>query len=155
MVIPNQVLDRRFLDLAKHISGWSRDPSTKVGAVLVSMDGEIVGQGINQFPRGVDVIETRLQSRPLKYLYTVHAEVNAVLMAGERAKNSTLYIYPTFRAPFVCAECCKVLIQAGVNEIVAEKSTSSDSELLARWDTSLQAALTICKEAGIHYREIT
>tara|TARA_B100000614_G_scaffold120032_1_gene107586 strand:- start:48 stop:251 length:204 start_codon:yes stop_codon:yes gene_type:complete len=58
--------DRRFIDLALHISGWSKDPSTKVGCVVVGEDREIRSTGFNGFPRGIDDSMERLEDRELK-----------------------------------------------------------------------------------------
>ena len=57
----------RFLELAKHISGWSKDPSTKVGCVVVGEDREIRSTGFNGIPRGIDDDEERLTDRSQKY----------------------------------------------------------------------------------------
>ena len=73
--------DRRYLDIAKSVSQWSKDPSTKVGAVLVR-DNRIVSVGYNGFPEGVDDSEERYNNRELKYDLVVHAEVNAIISAG-------------------------------------------------------------------------
>ena len=58
--------DIRFLELAKHISGWSKDPSTKVGCVVVGGDREIRSTGFNGFPRGINDDEDRLTDRDKK-----------------------------------------------------------------------------------------
>jgi deoxycytidylate deaminase len=95
--------DRRFLELAKQVSTWSKDPSTQVGAVLVNYLDQVVGMGYNGFPRGVEDSEERLNNRELKYQIVVHAEVNAVIQAGKEADGSTLYVYPSFMLPPICA----------------------------------------------------
>ena len=58
--------DRRFLDLAAHIATWSKDPSTKVGCVVVGSDREIRSTGFNGFPRGISDDADRLQDRSKK-----------------------------------------------------------------------------------------
>ena len=73
--------DRRFLGLAAHIATWSKDPSTKVGAVIVRPNKTIVSVGFNGLPRGVDDLDSRYNERALKYAMTVHAEANARLRA--------------------------------------------------------------------------
>src|ERR1700722_2700699 len=92
----NMKWDIRFLELAKHISNWSKDPSTKVGAVLVNDLKQVVGMGYNGFARGVQDTDERLNDRETKYKLVVHAEVNAIIQAGHAARNSTLYVYPSF-----------------------------------------------------------
>ena len=66
--------DQRFLDLAHHISGWSKDPSTKVGCIVVGKDREIRSTGFNGFPRGIADDDERLTNRELKYPLICHAE---------------------------------------------------------------------------------
>ena len=70
----NKKWDLRFIELAKHISGWSKDPSTKVGCVVVGEDREIRSTGFNGFPRGIDDNPERLANRETKYPLICHAE---------------------------------------------------------------------------------
>lgn len=146
--------DHRFMDLAHLISNWSKDPSTKVGAVLVQ-DHLVVGIGYNGFPRGVDDREERYANRELKYKLVVHAEVNAILMAGDKAKGSTLYVYPSFMLPPICNDCCKIAIQAGVAQIVGYELDEDElDDRQKRWKASIDIAKQMCDEAGITYRGI-
>lgn len=120
--------DKRFLDLAQYIAGWSKDRSTKVGCVIAGDDHTILSIGYNGFPRGVnDDIESR-HERPEKYKWVEHAERNAIANAarvGISLINSTAYI------PFLpCAECARQLIQAGIKRIVCNKPDFDDP----RWD---------------------
>jgi dCMP deaminase len=139
--------DRRYLDVAKQISSWSKDPSTRVGAVLVR-NNRIVSVGYNGFPEGVDDSEERYNNRELKYELVVHAEVNAIVTAGHRAKGGTLYVYPGFGSPCMCTGCSKVAIQSGIRRVVG-LIEEIDEERLARWKSSLALAQTLCDEAGI------
>lgn len=145
--------DLRFLELARHVSGWSKDPSTKVGAVIVNDENIVVGLGYNGFARGVHDVVERLSDRPTKYAYTVHAELNAIFMAGDKAKGSTLYVYPTFMPPNVCHECCKAVIQSGIKEIVGYDVPLTD-EVIERWGDSLRISQQMCNEAGVTYRGV-
>ena len=72
---------KRYMMLAAQVSSWSKDPSTKVGAVIVGDKGQIISQGYNGFPRGVKDSSTRYNDRPLKYKLVVHAEMIAILNA--------------------------------------------------------------------------
>ena len=74
--------DVRFIELAKHISLWSKDPSTKVGCVVVGEDREIRSTGFNGFPRGIDDDDERLMDREKKYPLICHAEENAIMHAA-------------------------------------------------------------------------
>ncbi len=145
--------DRRFLELAKLVSTWSKDPSTKVGAVLV-LDRKVVGTGYNGFPRDVEDTEARLQKRELKYQMVVHAEVNAIIEAGRKAKGSTLYVYPSFMLPPVCSDCAGVAIQAGVAGIVGYEPDLNDPRV-QRWVDSIAVSETMWSEAGLFIRSVS
>ena len=87
--------DVRFLELANHISSWSKDPSTKVGCVVVGADREIRSTGFNGFPRGIEDSEDRLADREEKYPLICHAEENAIMHAarvGVSLKDCTAYV---------------------------------------------------------------
>lgn len=83
--------DRRFLALAKQVAGWSKAPSSQVGAVAV-LDRRILATGFNGFPVGM-ADDPRLCDRESKYPRIVHAEQNVVAwaaregvaLAGERS----------------------------------------------------------------------
>ena len=99
--------DGRFLNLATHISGWSKDPSTKVGCVVVGPDREIRSTGFNGFPRGIADTDERLSDRDLKYPLICHAEENAIMRAarsGLALKDCTAYVtWPP------CTRCARSL----------------------------------------------
>lgn len=145
--------DHRFLKLAQHISTWSKDPSTQVGAVLTDSFNKVIAVGYNGFPHGVEDREERYADRALKYQMVVHAEVNAILMAGDRARYSTLYVYPSFMVPPICADCCKLAIQAGVARIVGYRIEDDVplNERQLRWKDSILVSRTMCDEAGVKY----
>ena len=73
--------DRRYLDLAAEVSKWSKDPSSKIGAVAVGSKGQVLSQGYNGFPRGIVDGGVRLNEREIKYKYIVHAEMNLIYNA--------------------------------------------------------------------------
>jgi dCMP deaminase len=138
--------DERFLSLAEFVSNWSKDPSTRVGAVIVRPDRTIVSVGYNGFPRGCDdAIALRLD-RPLKYMRTVHAELNAILSAGEVLTGCTIYVSPLHP----CATCTGAIIQSGIARIVAFMPSEPD-----RWSEEFKAARQMCVEAGIEVTTIT
>lgn len=136
----------RFLNLAAHIATWSKDPSTKVGAVAVGPDREIRATGFNGFPRGVDDCDSRFE-RPLKYAFTAHAEANCIYQAariGTSLHGCSLYVtHPP------CSECAKAIIQAGIAEVFCP---SPDDEFLARWKESMAVSDAMFSEAGIILR---
>ena len=106
--------DIYFIKLAELISTKSKDPSTKVGAVIVGADNEILSTGFNGFPRGVDESIPSRWERPDKYKWIVHAEANAVANAariGVSLKNTVMYM--NFQ-PQPCTGCAAIVSQAGI-----------------------------------------
>jgi len=117
MPVVNSKWDNRFMKLAREISTWSKDPSSKIGAVIVDDDRRILATGYNGFPRGIEDTEERLNDREQKYPRIVHAESNALLSAlysGVSVKGATLYVWGL---P-ICSECTKLVIQSGIKRVV-------------------------------------
>ena len=137
--------DERFMKLAYEVSLWSKDPSTKVGAILVK-DNKVVATGYNGFPQNVADDPKRLNDRPTKYKMIIHAEMNALIQAGNEANESTIYIYGM--AGPSCTNCTKHIIQAGVKRIV-----SRSGERPSRWEEDFTIADNMLEEAGIIYQE--
>ena len=139
--------DLRFIDLARHISEWSKDPSTKVGCVIVGEDREIRSTGFNGFPRGIDDTLERLEDRNQKYPMICHAEENAIMHAariGVSLKGTMAYVtWPP------CSRCTRSLIQAGVSEVVYP----SNVQIPDRWQSDFEIASEMMSEAGIIVRK--
>ena len=135
--------DTRFLLMARHVAGWSKDPSTKCGAVIVRPDRTVASVGFNGFPRGCNDDPQLYLNRELKYQRVVHAEVNAVLNAHSRLDGCTLYTWPPGLAP-TCDRCATVVIQSGISRIVY---AHQDNEFTRRW--SPDVALALYQEAGV------
>lgn len=122
--------DRRFLDLCEHIATWSKDPSTKLGSVIVDDKKRIVSVGYNGFPRGVFDYEERYNDRPTKYLFVAHAERNALDNAPMMVDGCTLYV-----ALEPCVECAKSIIQKGIKKVVTYRPMRDD---IFNWNISRQ-----------------
>lgn len=137
--------DRRFIELAKLVSSWSKDPSSKVGAVVVDDKNRIVSVGFNGFPMGVKDTEERLNKRELKYDLIVHAETNAILCSPKSVSGCRIYIYPYLP----CSRCAGAIIQSGIKEVVVE-----DLPIPERWVENFNLAKTILGEAGVIVRKI-
>ncbi len=136
----------RYINLAKEISTWSKDPSTKVGAVVIGNNGEVLSQGYNGFPRSIKDTPERLKDREKKYNLVVHAEMNAIYNAslnGVSLKGSTLYVYGL---P-ICNECAKGVIQVGIDKVIATRPADYNKE----WDESIKDAKALFKEAEVEY----
>ena len=140
--------DLRFIGLAQHISTWSKDPSTKVGCVVVGEDREIRSTGFNGFPRGIIDNEERLMDREKKYPLICHAEENAIMHAariGVSLKDSTAYVtWPP------CSRCARSLIQAGIREIVYPET----GKIPERWIEDFTISDSMLNEAGVAVRSI-
>ena len=128
----NQKWDLRFLALAQHVAQWSKDPSTKVGAVIVRPDRTIASMGYNGFPRGMDDAPQKYEDRKYKLAHTVHAEINAIANAHEPVRG-----YCLFTSLPVCASCSLSVIQHGIDRVVSVYATE---EQYARWGMSMLAA---------------
>lgn len=131
--------DKRFLDLAQHIAQWSKDPSTKCGAVIVGANRNVISMGYNGFASGVHDTEERLNNREIKYKMVVHCERNAIIYARQDLRCCTLYTWPFM----TCAPCAAMVIQAGINRVVAPFSANE------RWAEDFQIANTMYTEAGV------
>ena len=139
--------DKRFLEMAKLVASWSKDPSTQVGAVAVR-NRTVIAQGYNGLPRGMRDTDDRLTVRPLKIKMIVHAEMNAIYNAAENGvslKGSTIY---TVGLP-VCHDCAKGLIQVGIKRVV-----TPEIETPERWLKSLSLTEEMFKEADIAWDRI-
>lgn len=136
--------EKRFMDLARNISTWSKDNSTKVGAIVVDTEHTILSVGYNGNPRGLrDEVEER-NERPLKYMYVVHAEINAIINAtrnGVSLKNSILYC--TY---FPCNECAKAIINSGIKTLVTYEPNFGHE----RWGKSFRISYEMLKECGVN-----
>lgn len=114
--------DTWFMGFATHAATKSKDPSTQVGCVIVGPDREIRSTGFNGLPRGVRDLEERMQ-RPAKYLWTSHAEQNAVAQAARIGVSLTACTAYVTHHP--CSACARSLIQAGVTRVVVGPGQTS------------------------------
>lgn len=131
--------DNWFLGLAQYISTASKDPSTKVGAVIVDSDRRVISVGYNGFAKGVEDTEERLNNRDLKYKMIVHGERNAIIFAHRDLKGHTLYTWPFMP----CSTCTSMVIQSGISRIVAPYSDNP------RWAEDFKISEQMFKEAGV------
>ena len=131
--------NRRFLALAEHIATWSKDPSTKVGAVIVDADRRIISTRYNGFPRDVEDLDQRLNNRDVKYEMIVHGEINAIVFANQNLQGTTLYTWPFMP----CSRCAGIVIQSGIRTVVAPYNDNP------RWQASFELTEQMFREAGI------
>lgn len=134
--------DLRFLDMAKLIASWSKDPSTKTGAVIVDRNKTIVSVGYNGFAMGVNDNPERYRDRELKYKMILHCERNALLFAHRPLDGCVLYTVP-FAS---CAPCAAMVIQAGIKRCVAPEIPE---HLKDRWQKDLDITAMMYEEAKV------
>lgn len=137
--------DQRYLKLAYEVAQWSKDPSSKIGAVTVGAKGQVLSQGFNGFPRGLKDDFTRLHDRETKYKFVVHAEMNAIYNAtynGTSLDGSTLYVYGL---P-ICSECAKGVIQVGIKRVVMP-----NQNINGKWLDSWLTSMSFFDEAGVDF----
>lgn len=132
--------DARFLSLADHIAGWSKDPRTQVGAVVVAADDRRkVCFGYNGLPRGIADTPERLMNRDLKNKLIIHAERNALDNATFDTVGSTVYVT---RHP--CSLCALSLVSRRVARVVCPPAPDDP-----RWAQDAADAEELMHEAGI------
>jgi dCMP deaminase len=140
--------DARFTRLALHIASWSKDPSTKVGCVVVGPDREIRSTGFNGFPRGIEDTAARLNDREQKYPLVCHAEENAIMHAariGVSLKGCIAYVtWPP------CTRCARSLIQAGISQV----AYPAGLEIPERWAEDFAISGAMLQEAGLVTRAV-
>ena len=135
--------DERYIGLAEHVAGWSKDPNTKVGAVIVRPNNTIISLGFNGFPRRI-ADDSRLDDRKVKLEMILHAEINAFISATQDVSSCTLYTWPFLS----CSRCASVMIQAEIKRVVAPTNT------IERWEENLKLSRTLFAEAGVEVVEL-
>jgi len=141
--------DEYFFNIADVVAQKSKDPSTKVGAVLVGSGNSVLGVGYNGFPRGVnDYFDKRYKGK-IKFLFTEHAERNCIYNAarnGIKLEGSKLYLntkgYP-------CADCARAIIQCGINEVITHEG---EFEGKSNWKESCRISKLMLEEAKVSIR---
>lgn len=138
--------DARFMGLAQFVGSWSKDRSTKVGCVIVGPSNEIRAVGYNGFVRGLDDDDDARHERPAKYLWTEHAERNAIYHAaqiGIPLGGCRMYL-----PWFPCMDCARAIVQSGIVELVAIKPNTDDR----KWGADFRNAAEMFGEAGVSVR---
>jgi dCMP deaminase len=138
--------DRRYFGLARQVSHWSKDPKAKVGAILLNRQGWPIAVGYNGFPSGIEDDIEKLADAKLKNQMVVHAEENALICAGTRARGGTMYVY----GKPICPRCAVSIIQAGVKRVAGfqpdpAKNPESDTHKTGK------ISLKLFKEAKIKF----
>lgn len=133
---------KRFIGKAFEIADWSKDRNRQVGAIITK-GNRIVSQGYNGFPSGCDDDVDERHERPAKYLFSEHAERNALYTAcklGTSVDGCEIYV-----TDFPCADCARGIIQSGITRVVAPRPDFTHE----RWGDSWKAAVEMFEETGV------
>lgn len=136
------VWHQRFMQMAELVSKWSKDPSTKVGCVLIK-ERRIISTGFNGFPKGINDDINRLMDREEKYELTIHAETNAIITAaihGVSTNGCSAYI-----TMHPCSRCAAALINAGIKNVYVKSYDAVPS----RWIQNFILSSKLLEEAGV------
>jgi dCMP deaminase len=142
--------DQYFISMCYLVAMKSKDPSTKVGCVIVGEDNEVVSTGFNSFPRLLNDNVPERAVRPLKHVFIEHAERNAIANAariGASTKNCKMYM---MWCP--CVECARMVIQSGVKEIIVHKEFPGNLNHAGHWQESLIHGEQMLQECGVNLR---
>ena len=131
---------KRFLDMAKLVASWSKDPSTKVGAVITK-GVVVVSTGFNGFASGCSDCEDMYIDKEKKYSRIIHAEKNAILFANRPLNGHSLYC-----THIPCAQCAASIVQVGISMVFIPEQ---EKDYMDRWHRSIFVSVDMFKEAGI------
>ena len=144
--------DRKYMEIAYAISRLSKDPSTQVGAVIIGPTQEVRSLGYNGAPRGCSADEAgdeRRDTRPEKYFWFSHAELNAITNAARvgtpLAGSSLLVTHPP------CMDCARAIVQAGITRVVTVRPSA---DFVERWHEHMSRTQRLFDECGVEYLEI-
>ncbi len=143
MIVLGEKWSRKLVEMAQHVSTWSKDDSTKVGAIITTLDGKPVSWGYNGFPMNVSEWPERL-IRPEKYIWTSHAEQNAMDLSS-RADLTGCVMFVTF---FPCTTCSRSIIQRGIKNLVVDQKGHPDL-VPDRWKDDMAKSMIMLTEAGV------
>lgn len=108
--------DKYFMDIAKAVAVKSKDPSSKMGCVIVDQNKRVLSLGYNGLIQGADESKMTLSERPMKYYFAIHSEMNALLFAHQNLEGCTIY-----NRVATCENCLKYCLQAGIKRFVYEE----------------------------------
>jgi dCMP deaminase len=144
--------DQRWMEVAQHFGTWSKDPSTKVGCVVIGSSNQVLTQGFNGFPRGANDSLARYHNRSVKYKWVEHAERNAIYNA---ARTGTSLMQATLYVPwFSCAECSRAIAQSGISTLVTYNPSTYDADFMVRWGQDFIISCDILYETKVTVRYI-
>lgn len=138
--------DEYFMGIAILSAKRSKDPSTQVGACIVSSENKVISIGYNGMPRGIHddsaCWEREGDFLNTKYAYVVHAELNAILNSRVSVQGCRIYV-----SLFPCNECAKAIVQSGIKEVMFLSNKYKDAQ-------STIASTKILQTAGIKLTQL-
>ena len=132
--------DLVYLDIAKSVANLSKDPSTKVGCIIVDKEGGI-HPGYNGFPQWIEDRSEWLEDRQTKLMLTIHAETNAIKKAGKLAEGGCLYLSTLIP----CQNCAIQIVHAKLSRVVAW-----NQEIPLRWMDDMDKAKWILEQGKVN-----
>ena len=105
--------DQYFMKIAETVALKSKDPSSKMGCVIVDPKKRVVSLGYNGMLQGADESKMTLSERPMKYYFAIHSEMNALIFAHQDLAGCTIY-----NKVATCENCLKYCLQAGIKRFV-------------------------------------
>lgn len=148
MDIKKEKWAKRMLKLAQEVASWSKDESTKVGAVITTIEGAPVSWGFNGMAMGVDDTVSTRHERPHKYKWMCHAERNAMDLAPRPLDNCVMFV--TF---FPCSSCSQSIIQRRIKSVVVDEKYSAEN-MPERWKEDMMVSQEMLLEAGVNILKI-
>lgn len=146
MDVTNNKWAGRLLKMAKDVASWSKDDSTKVGAVITSASGKPISWGFNGLPMGINDDVPERHERPNKYKWYAHAEQNAIDLASGDLEGTVMFV--TFSP---CSTCARSIIQNKIKTIVVDANYTPD-KMPERWQEDIMVSMEMLTEAGVHIR---
>ena len=139
-----------MISLAKEIAQWSKDPSTKTGAVITDEANRIISTGFNGFPQYIEDKKEWLNDRKEKLARVIHCEMNAILFAQRDLSQATLYTWPFIS----CDRCAVHVIQAGIVRVCAPSHIDDGQKKMyfldhPRWKENFKRSISLFKDANV------
>ena len=101
------------MQIAEAAAVKSKDPSSKMGCVIVDQNKRVISLGYNGLVQGADESKMTLSERPMKYYFAIHSEMNALIYARRDLTGCTVY-----NRVATCDNCLKYCLQAGIKRFV-------------------------------------
>lgn len=143
---------KRYLKLCYEVCSWSKDQSTKTGAIIVTSDGDPVSWAFNGMPPNIDDSIEERHERPLKYKYFEHAERNAIYGATKADLQDCIM----FCTHYPCSDCARGIIRKKIKTVVvdAKHGKGGVTGFNERWNDSFSESETMFREAGVNVIEV-